>query len=205
MRAALSTWNARVCGVAPSSVAARRDAAPLHWTKGEGALSFDAPGFVLTLAQKVDHLTSSAARTEYELPALDDVGNRLPLLGLSLKAITLVNGGGKVAYEGEVGALHGDRLRRLSESLGPGTLVKNLEALPPSGVPVRYNFSTQTASVKPPRGSVPLLELVNTSIRLFTDLSREEEERLVEVIPSGGRTLNAGIEHDMPGAESPAD
>ncbi|MFF9376665.1 hypothetical protein ACF1BB_19255 [Streptomyces griseoluteus] len=205
MRAALSTWNARVCGVAPSSVAARRDAAPLHWTKGEGALSFDAPGFVLTLAQKVDHLTSSAARAAYELPALDEVGNRLPLLGLSLKAITLVNGGGKVAYEGEVGALHGDRLRHLSESLGPGTLVKNLEALPPSGVPVRYNFSTQTASVKPPRGSVPLLELVNTSIRLFTDLSREEEERLVEVIPSGGRTLHAGIEHDMPGAESPAD
>ncbi|WP_148663833.1 hypothetical protein [Streptomyces ambofaciens] len=205
MRAALSTWNARVCGVAPSSVAARRDAAPLHWTKGEGALSFDAPGFVLTLAQKVDHLTSSAARAAYELPALDEVGNRLPLLGLSLKAITLVNGGGKVAYEGEVGALHGDRLRHLSESLGPGTLVKNLEALPPSGVPVRYNFSTQTASVKPPRGSVPLLELVNTSIRLFTDLSREEEERLVEVIPSGGRTLHAGTEHDMPGAESPAD
>ncbi|MBP5879056.1 hypothetical protein F3K37_32940 [Streptomyces sp. LBUM 1477] len=28
MRAALSTWNARVCGVAPSSVAARRGAAP---------------------------------------------------------------------------------------------------------------------------------------------------------------------------------
>ncbi len=205
IRAALGTWNARVCGVAPSSVAARRDAAPLHWNKGEGALSFDAPGFVLTLAQKVDHLTSSAARAAYELPTLDEVGNRLPLLGLSLKAITLVNGGGKVAYEGEVGALHGDRLRHLSESLGPGTLVKNLEALPPSGVPVRYNFSTQTASVKPPRGSVPLLELVNTSIRLFTDLSREEEERLVEVIPSGGRTLHAGIEHDMPGAESPAD
>ncbi|MFC8008457.1 hypothetical protein ACFUCH_35025 [Streptomyces olivaceus] len=205
IRAALSTWNARVCGVAPSSVAARRDAVPLHWNKDEGALSFDAPGFVLTLAQKVDHLTSSAARAAYELPALDEVGNRLPLLGLSLKAITLVNGGGKVAYEGEVGALHGDRLRHLSESLGPGTLVKNLEALPPSGVPVRYNFTTQTASVKPPRGSVPLLELVNTSIRLFTDLSREEEERLVEVIPSGGRTLHAGIERDMPGAESPAD
>ncbi|MFC7840012.1 hypothetical protein [Streptomyces sp. NPDC057382] len=183
----------------------RRGAAPLHWTTGEGVLSFDAPGFVLTLAQKVEHLTSSAARAAYELPALDEVGNRLPLLGLSLKAITLVNGGGKVAYEGEVGALHGDRLRHLSESLGPGTLVKNLEALPPSGVPVRYNFSTRTASVKPPRGSVPLLELVNTSIRLFTDLSRAEEERLVEVIPSGGRTLHAGIEHDMPEAESPAD
>ncbi|MEV3924942.1 hypothetical protein [Actinomadura coerulea] len=205
MRAALSSWNARVCGVAPSSVAARRDAAPLHWTKGEGVLSFDAPGFVLALAQKVEHLTSSAARAAYELPALDEVGNRLPLLGLSLKAITLVNGGGKVAYEGEVGALHGDRLRHLSESLGPGTLVRNLEALPPSGVPVRYNFSTRTASVKPPRGSVPLLELLNTSIRLFTGLSREEEERLVKVIPSGGHPLHAGIEHDMPGAESPAD
>ncbi|MEU9536421.1 hypothetical protein AB0D00_29490, partial [Streptomyces sp. NPDC048213] len=127
-------------------------------------------------------------------------------LGLGLKAITLVNGGGKVAYEGEVGALHGDRLRHLSESLGPGTLVKTLEAaLPPSGVPVRYNFSTRTASVKPPRGSVPLLELVNTSIRLFTDLSHAEEERLVEVIPSGGRTLHAGIDHDMQGTEPPAD
>ncbi|MFF4764723.1 hypothetical protein [Streptomyces sp. NPDC001292] len=206
MRAALSTWNARVCGVAPSSFAARRGAAPLRWTTGEGVLSFDAPGFVLTLAQKVDGLTSSAARAVYELPALDEVGIRLPLLGLSLKAITLVNGGGKVAYEGEVGALHGDRLRHLSESLGPGTLVKTLEAaLPPSGVPVRYNFSTRTASVKPPRGSVPLLELVNTSIRLFTDLSHAEEERLVEVIPSGGRTLHAGIDHDMPGTEPPAD
>ncbi|MFE9940823.1 hypothetical protein [Streptomyces hirsutus] len=206
MRAALSTWNARVCAVVPSSpVVARRGTVLLHWTKGEDVLSFDAPSFVLTLAQKVDHLTSSAARVTYELPALDEVGKRLPLLGLSLRAITLVNGGGKVAYEGEVGALHGDRLRLLSESLGPGTLVKNLEALPPSGVPVRYNFFTRTASVKPPRGSVPLLELVNTSIRLFTDLSRAEEERLVEVIPSGGRTLHAGIEHDMPGAESPAD
>lgn len=30
MRAGLSTWNARVCDVAPSSVAARREAAPLH-------------------------------------------------------------------------------------------------------------------------------------------------------------------------------
>ncbi|MER6451415.1 hypothetical protein ABT270_02010 [Streptomyces sp900105245] len=206
MRAALSTWNARVCSVAPSSVAARHGAAPLHWTAGEGVLSFDAPGFVLTLAQKVDHLTSPAARAAFELPALDEVGNRLPLLGLSLKAITLVNGGGKVAYEGEVGALHGDRLRHLSESLGPGTLVKTLEAaLPPSGVPVRYNFSTRTASVKPPRSSVPLLELVNTSIRLFTDLSHAEEERLVEVIPSGGRTLHAGIDHDMQGTEPPAD
>ncbi|WP_328349335.1 hypothetical protein OG800_01400 [Streptomyces sp. NBC_00445] len=46
---------------------------------------------------------------------------------------------------------------------------------------------------------------MNTSIRLFADLSREEEERLVEVIPPGGRTLHAGIDHDMPGAESPAD
>lgn len=127
------------------------------------------------------------------------------LATISLKAVTLVNGGGKVAYEGEVGALHGDRLRHLSESLGPGTLVRNLEALPSSGVPVRYNFSTRIASVRPPRGSVPLLELVNTSIRLFADLSREEEERLVEVIPPGGRTLHAGIDHDMPGAESPAD
>ncbi|MBB5798639.1 hypothetical protein AB0E64_02110 [Streptomyces caelestis] len=206
MRAALSTWNARVCAVVPSSRgAARRGTAFPRWTKSEGVLSFDAPGFVLTLAQKVDHLTSSAAGVVYELPALDEVGKRLPLLGLSLKAITLVNGGGKVAYEGEVGALHGDRLRHLSESLGPGTLVRNLEALPPSGVPVRYNFSTRTASVKPPRGSVPLLELVNTSIRLFTDLSREEEERLIEVIPPGGRTLHAGIDHDMPGTESPAD
>ncbi|MEU0821705.1 hypothetical protein [Streptomyces mirabilis] len=71
--------------------------------------------------------------------------------------------------------------------------------------PVRYNFSTRTASVKPPRDSVPLLELVNTSIRLFTDLSHAEEERLVEVIPSGGRTLHAGIDHDMPGTEPPAD
>ncbi|MFI8849007.1 hypothetical protein ACIGW3_02215 [Streptomyces sp. NPDC053499] len=204
MRAALSTWNARVCGVAPSSVAARRGVALLPWTKGEGVLSFDAPGFVLTLAQKVDHLPSSAARAAYELPALDEVGNRLPLLGLSLKAITLVNGGGKVAYDGEVDALHWDRLRLLSESLGPGTLVKTLEAaLPPSGVPVRYNFSTRTASVKPPRGSVPLLELVNTSIRLFTDPSHADEERLVEVIPSGGCTLHAGIDHDMPGTEPP--
>ncbi|MGX1027408.1 hypothetical protein [Streptomyces sp. SAI-097] len=174
-------------------------------SKGEGALSFDAPGFVLTLAQKVAHLTSSVARAAYELSALDEVGHRLPLLGLSLKAITLVNGGGKVAYEGDVGAMHGDRLRHLSESLGPGTLVRTLEAaLPPSGVPVRYNFSTRIASVKPPRGSVPLLELVNTSIRLFTDLSPAEEERLTELIPSDGRTLHAGIDHDMQGTEPPA-
>ncbi|MGW7578027.1 hypothetical protein [Streptomyces sp. NPDC054765] len=206
MRAAMGTWNARVCAVAPfSPVAARRGAVPLRWTKGEDVLSFDAPGFVLTLAQKVDYLTSSVARAAYELPTLDEVGKRLLLLGLSLKAITLVNGGGKVAYRGHEGALYGDRLRHLSESLGPGTLVKDLEALPASGVPVRYNFSTRTASVKPPRGSVPLIELVNTSIRLFTDLSRAEEERLVEVIPPGGRTLHAGIDHDMPGTESPAD
>ncbi|WP_406501027.1 hypothetical protein OHA04_10205 [Streptomyces sp. NBC_01590] len=202
MRGALSTWNARVCAVAPSSpVAARRGSAPQRWTKSEDTLSFDAPSFVLRLARKVDHLTLSAARAAYELPTLDEVGERLPLLGLSLKAVTLVNGGGKVTYEGEVGALHGDRLRHLSESLGPGTLVRNLEALPPSGVPVRYNFSTRVASVRPPRGSVPLLELVNTSIRLFADLSREEEVRLVEVIPPGGRTLHAGIDHDVTGTE----
>lgn len=111
-----------------------------------------------------------------------------------------------MADEGDVCAMHGDRLRHLSESLGPGTLVRTLEAaLPPSGVAVRYNFSTRTASVKPPRGSVPLLELVNTSIRLFTDLSLAEEERLIEVIPSGGRSLHAGIDHDMQGTEPPAD
>uniref|UniRef100_UPI003C7DE8BC hypothetical protein n=1 Tax=unclassified Streptomyces TaxID=2593676 RepID=UPI003C7DE8BC len=84
----------------PSSVAARRGAAPLKRTKSEGALNFDAPGFVLTLAQKVNHLTSSAARAAYELPTLDEVGDRLQLVGLSLKAITLVNRGGQVAYEG---------------------------------------------------------------------------------------------------------
>lgn len=171
---------------------------------GRGSSELRRARLVLTLARKVDHLTSSAARVAYELPALDEVGNRLPLLGLSLKAITLVNGGGKVVYEGEAGTLHGDRLRHLSESLGLGTVVKTLEAaLLPSGVPGRYNFSTRTASVKLPRGSVPLLELVNTSIRLFTDLSHAEEERLLEVIPSGGRTLHAGIDRDMPGTEPP--
>ncbi|MFD5505605.1 hypothetical protein ACFWJS_39045 [Streptomyces sp. NPDC127061] len=206
MHAALNTWNARVCAVVPTSpVVARRGAVLLRWTTGEDVLSFDGPGFVLTLAQKVDRLPSSVAGAAHELPAPDEVGKRLPLLGLSLKAVTLVNGGGKVAYRGQEGTLQGDRLRHLSESLGPGTLVKDLEALLPSGVPVRYNFSTRTASVKPPRASAPLLELVNTSIRLFTDLSRAEEERLVEVIPSGGRTLHAGIGRSMPGTESPTD
>ncbi|MCX4735362.1 hypothetical protein [Streptomyces sp. NBC_01363] len=101
-----------------------------------------------------------------------------------------------MAYEGELGALQGDRLRHLNESLGPGTVVKTLEAaLPPSGAPVSYNFSTRTASVNPRRGSIPLLELVNTSI----------EERLVEVILPGGRTLHAGIDHDRLEERAPAD
>ncbi|MGI5348347.1 hypothetical protein ACQEU8_09135 [Streptomyces sp. CA-250714] len=97
---------------------------------------------------------------------------------------------------------HGDQFcAEVKHYQGP----KDLEALPPSGVPVRYNFSTRTASVKLPRGSAPLLELMNTSIRLFTYLSRAEEERLVEMIPPGGPTLHAGIGYDMPGRESPAD
>ncbi|MFB7760550.1 hypothetical protein [Streptomyces xiamenensis] len=141
MRAALNTWNVRVCSVVPSSpVAARRGAALLRWTKGEDVLSFDGPGFVLTLAQKVTHLPSSVARAAYKLPTLDEVGKRLQLLGLSLKAITLVNGGGKVAYRGQKGALYGDRLRYLSESIGPGTLVKDLEALPPRPFPADHRI-----------------------------------------------------------------
>ncbi|MGW7542148.1 hypothetical protein ACWGKQ_13645 [Streptomyces sp. NPDC054770] len=190
MRAALISWDARACSITSHfTAAAPRGVAPWRWSVNSGILTFHAPSFILSVAQKVSQLTSVGEQREYELPPVEWVRERVQLLGLSLKAVTLLNGGRKLSYQGKEGRLHHEQLNKLSQTLGLGATVKDIEAWPPSGMPLRYNFSAHTSSVKSPRGSVPLLELVNTSVHLFTHLSSEEEELLMDVIPPGSFDL----------------
>ncbi|MFG2792598.1 hypothetical protein [Streptomyces sp. NPDC048419] len=180
MHNSLTLWEARTCSVIPSTFATARLEAQWRWSVSSGILTLHASGFRLRVAPK---LTQLNANTEHDLPPFELIRERLSLLRMGLKAITLMNGGEKASYHGKVlGVLHSTQLDYISEALGPGAVVRDIETWTRSGVPLKCNFSTRAAHVKSPRGSVVLKDLIETSVRLFSDLSQDEESHFGEMI-----------------------
>ncbi|MFB6643158.1 hypothetical protein ACFCYF_38710 [Streptomyces chartreusis] len=183
MQRAVRVWGARACAVVPNSIETARYRVPSwRWSVDSGNLTLHAPRFSVHVAQKKAQLNIHA---EYALPEIDVVRERVSLMQLRLRAITLLNRGEKAVYEGKgQDVLRGSQLHHLGEVLGPGAVVKEIDTWTRTGVALRCSFVSRTASARAPRGDVPLDELIDTSVGLFADLSSDDVGRFADMVPT---------------------
>lgn len=172
MDQAMDVWRARACAVmhGPSAIARSGDH-PWRWTVDSGLLKLHARDFRVHVAQKRAALN---VRETYSLPPYELVIERIRTLDMRVSGITLINGSEKATYQGKGRDVLADsQLYHLSEALGPGSVVKEIEARIGLSAIVKYSFESRAANAKSPRVDVPLRELIDTSIRLFADFSNE--------------------------------
>ncbi|MCC5032612.1 hypothetical protein DMH02_004940 [Streptomyces sp. WAC 00631] len=171
MGQAMDIWHARACAVIHEPIP-RFPNSPTHWTVESGVLVLHTPHLRVHVAQRQGDLD---VREHAHLPPYESLAERIQTLDITVSGITLINGKDKATYQGRGRSIPPESLIfHLSQTLDPGSVVKDIEARIRLGPLMKFNFSARTATVKSSRTDVLLRDLIETSIRLFADYSAEQ-------------------------------